>query len=195
MTLIYSTLSGNSTITIAKGNWDAFAMANFLSYSLAAESISVEYDPGLLKFLFTPNITVVGGTARKMLGFSESGSSGSVDRSPYVVNFCPLQNFVIQTNFSVFDINSTSTIGVVPIECNYGDYIQFDDYMGSHPYLMVDHHVIQLQVALLDDRGNALETYLDTDWANAPTDQFPEWSFTIAFEPIDNKGFVPVAVV
>lgn len=156
---------------------------------MSADSITVTYDPGLLKFLFSPSVEITGGTAMTLIGWPEDVVEGEFTESPYFVNLSPPTNIVVKTDLSIYDIQSGNTLGVVPVTGEYGDFIQYNDYDGKHPYLMVDHNRIHITIYLQDDEGNPLEDRMDEDWLDAPTNSLPPWSVTLALVPMDNDGF------
>lgn len=172
---------------------------------MAGDSISVTFDSGLMKFLFDPDIYIwyINDELGTRMGIPSSFSSQDysdlyIDRSIIPIDMNPIRNIVVNTGFSVFNFQISSFLGVIPVDVDYGDFIQYKDYASQNQPIITDHAIKFIEVSLVDDNGDSLDSYLESldDYeSNDFSDYYsiyPEWSVVLDFTPVENKGFVSI---
>jgi len=174
-------------ITIFRGNWDAWALANYLTSELSSESISVYYDEGALGFIFYPSIDIVasGTTCGKELGLGYDFEDGNYTKSivpiqlsgPYVIN--------VDTSLSINNFPISGRLACVPLNCNFGECLLYTDVDGGQPSLCMDHDLKTITITLVDQDGKDLDEYLDSENDHV----IPNWQVCISIQPEPNNSY------
>ena len=181
------------TIDIPSGNWDAYSLANYLSYAL--DGVKVTYDEGSLHFLFSPEIYITGASksAFPYLGIPSWYSSsyyGSLTESINPINLSTLQRIHVESNLTVNNIPISGRLAVVPVDQWYGEMIKYFDADNLNTVLCMDHYIGRLEIWLTDENGIPLDFYLpSTSTALGLPYSYPEWQMCLSITPVDNPGF------
>lgn len=188
MTLTYRTESlEEKTVEIPRGNWDAWSLANFLSYYL--DGYKVVYDEGSLAFNFLPSlrITRTDRSAWKYLGFpSWTPTNTLIPYSIDVINLSTVQRIHVETNLTINNIPTSGRLACIPVDQSYGEMIKYFDADGLNRVLCLDHVIGRLEIWLTDQEGNPLEDYLLPDDYEY---QYPAWQICLSITPTDNAGY------
>jgi hypothetical protein len=177
-----------TTVTVNRGNWDAYSLANYLTDQMSGDSIKVYYDSGLLKFVFDTSIYIhyINDEMAKLLGFPEGFKSSdysdmAVDRSIGVIDMCPLKCVNVRTNMSVYNLPVSSILNQFPVDGNYGDHLIIENPITNTVPLVMDHLIKAIEVELLDESNSSLDNFLESSEVDY---EIPEWSLTLEIQEI-----------
>lgn len=169
-----STETTVTELSIFRGNWDAYALANYLTAKLT--DITVSYDPGSLHFIFDPSINIYSGltTCWGIIGLPD-GSDGVFTESTVPIDFSGVTHINVESNLAVNNVPINGHIGCIPVnEFNFGDMIQYTDLDGAQPNLVMDSSLNSIMIRLTDQSGTSLSTYLDSS--------MPAWQIILSIE-------------
>lgn len=149
------------SIVIPEGNWDAQSLALYINTEIGDPTF-MTYDSGRLGYIFNPSLESYGGsTCLYLLGIPETDRYGGVcSASTQPVNFGGPSVIHLLTNHSLFNAPTSSLLCSIPVTQNYGELISYSD-QSSKPVLVCAHHLTHMEITLVDQNGEYLETYDD----------------------------------
>lgn len=191
-------------ITIPRGDWNAYSLAEYLSDQFAlldptnTTPTVVTYNPDTLHYSFTPAFFlyfIPGGTDNddgssfEYLGIAPLYSGidlGVISESRMPINLAGPTQLNLLTNVSANTIPISSQIVAIPINTFYSEEIAYFDFDGGQPNLVMDHEIQTITIRLLDQRGRDMTYWLDNSkrGTDAWMDQVPPWQVALSIQPV-----------
>lgn len=160
---------------------------------MKVDGITVTYDEGRTKFMFSPSIRLQDATTcKKVLGIPSwyplPGYPSIITESIQPINMSTIQQINIESNLSINNVPVSGRLLTVPVLESYSELINYYDPDGTYKSHCLDHILQRIEIRLTDEQGNPLASYLET-LSGVPPLEYPSWYICLAVDEITNDGF------
>jgi hypothetical protein len=188
----------NGAIPIFAANWDAYALAKYLTEMFLPEIVTVTYDPTNVTFIFSPWIYFYPkSTCQKILGIVP-GFEGTISRSQVPINLAPPAFITVESSFSIQTTPATSILAKIPINVGYGDLIEYEGSSTDFAGVCGDLNCLQsIRIRLVDDNGVPLIPNFDAIYQGDGSSlldinkyYYPPWEIVLYMEIEKGSDFI-----
>jgi len=189
----YRTPSGDATLVIPIGDWNALTFADFLTSSFKTTPsilglITVTYNYSINRFEFTPGLPLSldlsspQTDAHKELGLLPGLEYSIVTRSLVDIDFTSVTQIQVQTSWSANNLPITGKLASLPNTTFYTDLIKFYEPAGD-PLLLTNQDLATISIDLRDQNNNPLYERIPVDVPTLYDQQiYPSWTATILLD-------------
>lgn len=172
------------TVEVPAGNWNATMLCHYLNEQLVPDGITMSWCHATYRFFFEPSITLLSDSiGLSYLGFEEGVDHIDVTCSDFPMNLAGAQRVQIWSNLSINNLPVNGLLASIPILCDYGDIIRYDDSTGAEGSLVLDYAIHKISIRLTDEYGNTLQC----------DDNIP-WSICLSLQEVGHDGFIPAEI-
>lgn len=189
----YRTPSGDATLVIPIGDWNALTFATFLTDAFKTTpstlgEITVTYNYPINRFEFSPGLPLSlqvdtpQTDAHKELGLLPDLFYDIVTRSYVDIDFTSVKQIQVQSSWSANNLPITGKLASLPNDTFYTDMIKFYEPAGD-PLLITNQDLSSIEIDLRDQDGNPLYKRIPVDVPSLYDQEiYPEWSATIILD-------------
>lgn len=189
----YRGVSGDATLTIPPGDWNALTFAAFLTESFkttptSAGMVTVTYNYQLNRFQFSPglplslDVSQPQTDAHKELGLLPTLFYSSITESSIDIDFTSVTQIQVQTSWSANNLPITGKLASLPNDTFYTDLIKYYEPSGD-PLLVTNQDLSSIEIDLRDQDGKPLYERIPVSVPSLYSqDIYPNWSCIILLD-------------